>query len=1540
MLTHTDTSFILDYRSQTSPIPELISLSQFLAASLTFIGLQTIELWLDDWKILTLIKKTAPGTIVPIPESVNTKTPEGLMHVVSVQREMVQIDAKWLKAVAWKPSQTLLAWPNPNSKGADSLRGFFSRLTGVASNNSSSSRFGRDTQSREVTDPDDLTSEETATAFLHITTADIRPSVTDSFAKELERATKKPPPRTTSVAMLTSPYDNLTLASAQNSVDIFASVLPKRSGRIFIGFPTAQTTGFLAHLSAPSVIPTVEREAIDLNARHVSVWNREILCAAGILCRIAWTCEMQAMSTKLLTDVSNGASIDAAAITLIPQAIHTFKQFTYQESTPSSQVGQLLEGGFWSSGKEAAIDLFSSKGVYVNQNVRLPSPEVNGFVHNIPILPQALSDGAKEFVAVLKEYDLVKEISITDIFHELEGKTLDVAQLRAFLAWCAKKKQQGTLSANVLRDMLDVAIVSLEDGLLATKGIRFFITPSRIPADLPHPLDTIPFSCTKTLSKDELEQLGWEELQLPHWLSYIVEQAGRKGTLPVSQDITLSASFSGIVLPVVSKSWEMLDPPSRVTIINLLRNRTIIPTKMGMKRPTEAYFANVRLFQDLPIVSGLNNVKEKFLVALGVRKTIELSLIFDRLLAWKEETADPSTAQSGKWSHVELIRYLASVANDIPAEDINRLKRTAICPAEDEDDRSRPTAARFRVSQLYEPKDSLRDLHFPVLQWSSLYRPGSQEGRFLTMLGLQASPSALDLITAMAKTSETGDEARHGGLMAYFIKNYHVNSYAQAPGFPPVAEAYMPVEGGNMKRLSAVKDCFLNERAAVFGCSILKKELHIHAQKFGVKSDPPVAYCVRNLMDEPPLNGQLARAKFGYLGVRIGEIGSQTLETLSVSTIVPISANISSGPNSNSTQSRLQAPSFCFIGENSMFHEIFDFVDFGSEANAFLLACGSKHAPSEKEIAALIAQEPARTLGTLQSPEKYLGLLRTLATNKSQLKQDKKLFDTLKRAPCLLASREVLPEPGKEGGLATQRADELLDLDEGPSVKEFILARADQIVQVDDIISYSLFKDRLLVVPEEELLEGLYYSLGSPLLSSLVEEEPYIGILAVDQNAAVKLQKLVYERTRLFLHDYTADLLKHDVQWLEKNLRIHAVKSISLRRSLKAQGLSHVEKRTAAVTYEHHKGWILWITSEYELFQVSQALVNLLLLRPKPHSTMILEMLLGTDLLRLRARGYNVDRILRAKAAEARIAEDHRQKQVEVERQKLQEQERSNSHQSLSENVLRNTSVNQPMPGSFEEPSPQPEDRETTSARRRRPNSFFSTITRRLGIDDSSSGSNSGSGVTPHSSLTRRPSHESSSAMNDSEIESTLSKAVGASRAHGSSKLFSTPSSNMVEASNTYCDARPGHDISYTGHKVAGIKIFLSRSAQSDQSFVNNNWACLEPFGQIIVDCGQIFNLPLESLHIFYDEEGKSVAFNRQGSLFCNLRFFKELHFGSINNPRGPNSGNEVDMAVGERVDTAQCPMSRALIYWFVVFGHELAHNIVSDHSSAHSFWS
>lgn len=58
-------------------------------------------------------------------------------------------------------------------------------------------------------------------------------------------------------------------------------------------------TGLNAHISTPSVIPTVERESIDLNNQFIKDWNIELLRVAGILVRVAWNGEMTNLKRKL-----------------------------------------------------------------------------------------------------------------------------------------------------------------------------------------------------------------------------------------------------------------------------------------------------------------------------------------------------------------------------------------------------------------------------------------------------------------------------------------------------------------------------------------------------------------------------------------------------------------------------------------------------------------------------------------------------------------------------------------------------------------------------------------------------------------------------------------------------------------------------------------------------------------------------------------------------------------------------------------------------------------------------------------------------------------------------------------------------------------------------------------------------------------------------------------------------------------------------------------------------------------------------------------
>lgn len=71
-----------------------------------------------------------------------------------------------------------------------------------------------------------------------------------------------------------------------------------------------------------------------------------------------------------------------------------------------------------------------------------------------------------------------------------------------------------------------------------------------------------------------------------------------------------------------------------------------------------------------------------------------------------------------------------------------------------------------------------------------------------------------------------------------------------------------------------------------------------------------------------------------------------------------------------------------------------------------------------------------------------------------------------------------------------------------------------------------------------------------------------------------------------------------------------------------------------------------------------------------------------------------------------------------------------------------------------------------------------------------------------------------------------------------------------------------------------------------------------------------VFKVPLSSVAIFYDSSGNTIAFNSNKALYFNIRFFVNLH--------------------SNRIDAA------CYSYWYTVFAHELAHNLVTAHNKEH----
>ena len=628
-----NTTFVLPMRNRTSPIPSLLSLCQFLTSSLTFVGLESVEMWLDEWKIITLNKKVAPSVELQIPKEVQKKTREGMMSVSSITKEAAQLDAHCMKVVEWKPkavSNNMSVGSGSTVKGAQSsqsLRGFFSRLAPGASNSVALERAAKEESRIQESLEEDLMGSNDATIFLHVNKATVRTLVSQNFSSELERATKKPPPKYTTVSLLSASYDERVASTSSNKVSkapiIFGTFIPTESkGRVFIGFTTNQTTGLNVHVSTPSIIPTVERESIDLNNRFIRVWNVEILRVAGIVARVSWaneTSELREQLSRRLRSAERKQVVKDDIVAMLPETLHLHNTFTWNESTPSSEVGTLMEEAFWTCDQKTAIATLSTQGVLLSSQIRI-APEELGFVEGIPLLPEALAGVG--IIKKLMDYGVITEVTITDIKRELEGKALNAAQLRRFLEWLAYKAKIHEFDGLMIRSLLDVAVANDDEDengmVIVLAEMKHFLNASRIPPDMPVPPNTLPFKFTMKINKPELETLGLEDLHLIPWVRWLIENTGGRGGLSTDQDITMSPAFASSVLIVISKQWEGLSQSSKSTVIELLTPRTVIPTRLGMRRPAESYFPSVKLFDDLPVITGLPSVKERFLNALQV----------------------------------------------------------------------------------------------------------------------------------------------------------------------------------------------------------------------------------------------------------------------------------------------------------------------------------------------------------------------------------------------------------------------------------------------------------------------------------------------------------------------------------------------------------------------------------------------------------------------------------------------------------------------------------------------------------------------------------------------------------------------------------------------------------------------------------------------------------------------------------------------------------------------------------------------------------
>lgn len=1556
------TTFVMDVRSP-SPIPPPFEFSRFLATSLAFTTqIKVLSLYFDNHLLCKLEKKLAPPQTLTPPSNLSALAPMQMMKIVAVDQTSVQIDATVLRLTLQGLNTKTKAISFSAAGAAATTSSFASRMLSAFTSKStpsvSPSHSPAPTETPINADP--LTSLK-ASLFLRVVTGNVNVSVPASFSSELERATKKPPPKKTQYQLVWTNKDEFDAGKESSAEEggskrligdkraraVFDGLISdlEVQGRVFIGFPTHQTTGFAGSIAA-RFIPTVERESLDLQAKYVADWNKELLAIGGILARMIYEGEMKEIATLWTKNIP-----DSTRTWLISRALHAMQFFTFHSSTPAGTVSFDTEQSFFQCDRNRTITVPSSSGPQSAINVRLPNPELATFLKNIPVIPLEVTKNAQLMITKLRERRLISEISLEDVFKELENRVFNVDEMRECMTWwigltglqgydrsivqrflrCAVFQYSPTSSSSNA-DSLPASNTAPEvaEIIMPMSSAKTFINVKLIPADVPTPPHCLPFSLTKSMSSDSLKRVfGFNELNLLDFTTHLFS-AEFKGVDSISESPILAEKF----LNILAKAWSSLSAELQREISSYLQEKVFIPTRHGVRKSSEAYHSNVTLFQDLAVVclpSGtpVKGAMEKVLTAIGVRKHVELQMVFSRLLG------------SGEWNHADLVKYLVSVRDILTDVEVDRLKHTNWLPKDGEpkvqpipgpDGKVRkPKTIRYAASQLYEPTTANRELQLPLVEWPGKWRSTSEEAKLLFFLGLNKIPP-IDVLLKIAANSQDGPLREKA--LAFFFEHFadYRSSYRPNSQTP----AYVPCTTGLVNPL----ECYSNPEASVMGFPVLQDKYMADYQKFGLKQNPSSAQLMKRLIEQPPSDATKAKYIFEYLSTRVADFSQSELSSLKNASIIPVSKGSHA------------SPSTCFFQpQNSVnsgpFKSLFTYIDFGLASKPFLLACGVKNEPTVQEITEMLIADPAKFYALAGSAEEYLQVLRNIAANVHLLGHG--LKQAMQKSAFILGSRRVSPS-GTTGEKALVYDDDDDEIEAGqPFVHVLALPR--DVVIIDDSHSYSQFTSIIIACPQEEVFEHLAESLGASRLTKILKEKFHIEGVNPENERTREMRQLIIERCHLFLYERQGvrnDVIR-DAEWMKRNLVVKQVEHLALQRDLIYLGTKHssVLQATATASMENRNTMVIYLARKTEIdwFELASTVCKHILAHQKLSDSLFFMTILQTSLKNLKRRGVNVDRIINARKAEReanqqRLREQKLQMQLdsanELTPDKLESQsqelerkfpdadpdfirqallsEKEDHLKRVSEKFQHGAYKKKPIAPTVPEISPQH-------------SGLFSSLRRKLLNNETTSPKPSSplaGESSPHPPSLEGPRPKSllpppSQATPMSDIRSNLIKAINVSRPDTNNDIRSKPDTKPVkESEQSYCDPSGAReDLSFLT-TVGGLRFYVSRQVTSGEMVMMEYGDALNRYvDKVIKPVGEVFDIDPRSLHVFYDLEGPVIAFNKNGSLFFNLRYYLAWY----------------DDHVKKGI------LADALIGTFSSFAHELAHNLVSDHNSEHEWW-
>ncbi|TRM69687.1 hypothetical protein BD626DRAFT_474972 [Schizophyllum amplum] len=1514
------TSFEMPLREAT-PIPVAFDFTRFLASSITFMTtLSEICVYLDDKRLVRLTKGNGVPKPLSFPKYMNTRGPSRMMTAKQMRSTSVHIKAEVMRWVYTSGTEKPPPRAPPVNK-EEKPQGFFKSLFSFAGATATP-------QSAPLPPPpppvkkDPRKVEETS-VNLSIFTMDMDVTLDRKMTSELYRSMQKNPPKAVKYSLIYTAKDEYDASKKEDDQvaselgSIFQGLRADLDGqgttKLFIGHATAQTTGLGGHM-ASRFIPTVERETIDLADRNVAVWNRELLHMGGVLARAAYEVELDTI--RDLWQGSGPDPGDELKAWLTARGLHALKFFTFHQSTPSHAVSSLLEAGFFGCTPTKNFPLLSTSGVHADCSVRMPHASYAAFLKQLPTVPDAIVDGAPAMVGVLSMRGIVRDVTFDDVLAELAARPLPEAEMVACMRWWAdasKQLDRGRFES-VRGQLLGAAVLvqrcgTPEERILPLSTIETYATPRTvILPEGPLPPHLLPGEVSRQFEPLALASaFGWTELSTVEWLEHLCSKAvvGQD----TAHDLTANPEWAERVLTTLARAWPSLSTALKGEAIALLREQTCMPTTIGLKKPEQTYFASADIFHDLPVVNfpsgtAVRGNVAKMLQDIGVRKHVELQVIFDRMI------------KTNQWTIPELVKYFASVQTTLSADEMRKLVSTKAFFAEGQTEKEDGKSARFLAKDLYEPLDVFRQLGLPVIDWGTQvkWRSNSEEAQFLFKLGLRRFPPLAAIINLCA----SADEKIRENAMKYFLAHFDLR-YSKE--YDPVNFrdiAFVPAMKGTVEKptycLVTPKEVYASVEWIVFGYTVIDprapKDI---VTKLKIQKQPPTSLLVDLLRRSPPGDESQARVWFSLLASRIADFSNAELVALSTLNMVPVR-------DKETSVLRRLPPSHCFFGGQSkaqLHSKLFVFVDFGSAANGFLSAIGTKQEPTVEQVAQMLLADPYKFYQLADGPQNFLNELRNIAVNAAMVSSA--TMTRMKRTNVLLGiQRKPRPAKSKEAELDDEDDWEL----------QYDLKRPEEIVVADDSIALQIFGDQLFTAPQEDILEKFYGALGSRRLSSIVKEDHNFGGEVANYKPALAMKALVLERLPLFLHDHSHARTMR-VQLTPENLIVRAFGTLAVTKSLNF-GKVRLSNRQDASAVAKRSGYgkvELWVATnaQIDMYEVATSLNRILFESPKAHDALLFMTILSTDLKSLKRRGYNVDRILRQRKADHE-AREAQHKATLLSQQHKQDEDSIPSLPGGFAQPAPPKDVKQAMPQApVPAPSRPSEDSSATIVEKERPESVMeppqsrpqSTLQKWKNRFTASPlpGSPMETGLMPQPQQPQGPN-----VTPLSNIDRNIDIAMQGCRAE-SANVIKNGQEHMErvrEALNEgYCDiSNQVGDLTQLG-TVSSFKVFVTPDVPDKPTFLETKRDAINRFIGVIMPLANVYQLPLSSLHLFMDVSGGVIAFNRNGSIFLNLRYYEAWHDQEVR----------------------QGKLTQAFVSNYFTLAHEIAHNLVHPHNAEHEFY-